>query len=536
GGRDHGRRWFWLSVAILTVAIFAPLLRSGVVLQLDTPANLVGPYPRASMAVGGPPAELAARVPIDRALAALFTFLPWGWVRLLPLISSVPLAAWGWARCFRGSRLAAAGATVLSVVDPFTYERMVAGQVYLVLAFALMPLLLSLLWEERSARRSVIIGLLIALQVALSLHLVFIAGLLVVAFASRDLLARRWRDGLHLAGSAAIALLASAYWLPSAIRASGGFDRIGTADLVAFRSSADPAFGLYPNLVGLYGFWRHGWVLPKDFLPAWPLFLLALLVVAGIGVAGSWRRLGSRRLAPLPCAGGLGLVLAAGDQGLAGGIYRFLFDHVAVFRVMREPQKWLELLVLVYAVGFGLGLEAIVHAVGTAKARATAAVIVLLIPVTYGFTMLWGFDAAVAPSHYPASWAQANDVMGSGPGAIVALPWHRYLPLPWTQDRVVSNPMVSAFARDVVVSEDPEFGGVPAEGSDPLSANVGQILRDGANGEPVAAPLSRLGVEYLALARVNDWQRWSWLQGSGGIQVVRRWPDLILLQVEQPPG
>jgi hypothetical protein len=126
--------------------------------------------------------------------------------------------------------------------------------------------------------------------------------------------------------------------------------------------------------------------------------------------------------------------------------------------------------------------------------------------------------------------------MGSGPGAIVALPWHRYLPLPWTQDRVVSNPMVSAFARDVVVSEDPEFGGVPAEGSDPLSANVGQVLRDGANGGPVAAALSRLGVEYLALARVNDWQRWSWLQGSGGIQVVRRWPDLILLQVEQPPG
>ena len=531
GSRRSGRRWFWLGVAVLTLAIFAPLLRPGVVLQLDTPVNLVGPYPRASMAVGGPPAELAARAPIDRALVALFELVPWGWVRLLPLMAAVPLAAWGWSRCFRGRWLAAAGATLLTVVDPFTYERMIAGQVYLVLAFGLMPLLLSLLWQERSRRRMLATGLVLALMVALSLHLAFIAGLLFLAFAISDVLARRWGDVMRLAGSGAIALLASSYWVPSAFRAAGGFDRIGTADLHLFRSASDPALGLFPNLVGLYGFWRHGWVLPKDFLPAWPLFLLALVIVAGIGTVGLWRRVGPRRVAPLLVVGVLGLFLAAGDQGPTGGIYLFVFRHVAVFRVMREPQKWLELLLLLYAAGFGSGLEALTGAMRTAKGRVGAAVIVSLVPIAYGFTVLWGFNAAVAPSRYPASWAEANRVMGDGPGSVVALPWHRYLPLPWTQNRVVSNPMVSAFARDVVVSEDPEFGGVPTEGTDPLSQRVSQVLGDGAAGYPVAVSLSRLGVTYLALATVDDWQRWTWLEGSPGIQVAGRWPDLVLLQV-----
>ena len=531
----RGRLWFWLGVVLLTGVIFAPLLRSGVVLALDTPVNLVGPYPRASMAVGGAPPELAARAPIDHALALLFRLLPWGWVRLLPLVAAVLLTAWGWSRFFRGRWLAAGGATLLTVVSPFTYERMIAGQVYLVLAFGLLPLLLSLLWEERSRRRVFTMGGLLALLVALSLHMAFIAGLLVVAFAMSHLVARRWRDTAHLAGSVAVALVASSYWLPSAVSAARP-ERIGMADLAAFRSAPDPVFGLFPNLIGLYGFWRHGWILPKDSLPAWPLFLLALLVVAAIGATGLWRRAGPRRVAPLLAVGAFGLMLAAGDQGPTGGFYLFLFHHVAVFRVMREPQKWLALLLLAYGAGFGAGLESLTRAFATARGRVVAAAVVLLIPLTYGFTLLWGFGGAVAPSVYPASWTEADRSMGAGPGAVVALPWHRYLPLPWTQERVVSNPMVSAFARQVVVSEDPEFGGVPAEGRDVLSESVGEILQGAAGRGAVASSLSRLGVGYLALAKVDDWQRWTWLEDSPGIEIVRRWPDLVVLRVVPPSG
>ena len=121
--------------------------------------------------------------------------------------------------------------------------------------------------------------------------------------------------------------------------------------------------------------------------------------------------------------------------------------------------------------------------------------------------------------------------MGAGPGRVVALPWHRYLPLPWAQDRVVSNPMVSAFRRDVVVSDDPEFGGLPAEGVDPLADRVGALLDRGAGGQQVAGELRSLGVRYLVLAKVDDWQNFSWLDDQDGVVVLERWNDLVVFQV-----
>src|SRR5258706_4621558 len=73
-----------IGVAATILAMFGPWLRSGVVLGLDTPVNLIGPYPRASIAVGARPPELAARAPVDAVLSSLYLAFPWGQVRLLP--------------------------------------------------------------------------------------------------------------------------------------------------------------------------------------------------------------------------------------------------------------------------------------------------------------------------------------------------------------------------------------------------------------------------------------------------------------------
>jgi hypothetical protein len=229
--------------------------------------------------------------------------------------------------------------------------------------------------------------------------------------------------------------------------------------------------------------------------------------------------------------GSIGLVLAAGDQGFFGGVYGWTFRHLPEFRVMREPQKWLALLALAYAVAFGEGLDAIVRSFDRSRMRAVAAVVVLAIPALYGFSSFWGSGGYVRPSSPPSSWAEADARMGAGPGRVVALPWHRYLPLPWAQDRVVSNPMVSAFRRGVVLSDDPEFGGLPAEGVDPLADRVGSVLDRGAGGQQVAGELRSLGVSYLVLAKVDDWQNLTWLHDQVGIVVLERWNDLVVFQV-----
>ena len=513
--------------------MFAPLMGGGVVLRLDTPVNLIGPYPRTSIAVGPSPPELAARAPVDAFLAALYRALPWGQVRLLPAIAAVLLAAWGFARLFPGRPLATFGATLLYVTNPFMYERIVAGQDFLVLGCSLLPLLLSALWAEPTARRMLGVASLLVVAAALSLHLVFVAGVLCLVFLIADALGRRWRDAGTLVLGCALAMACSLYWIVPAVGSWGRLDVVPVTDLTLFRSTPDAQLGLMGNLAGLYGFWRQGWPLPKDGSPLWPLFLIAMWAVMASGLASTLRDAARRRrFVPLLLVGGIGLLLAAGDQGPVGGVYAWLFRQAPVFRIMREPQKWLVLLTLAYAVAFGEGLDAIVRAVGHRRARAAAALAVLAIPAAYGFTSFWGSAGYVRPSVYPTSWAQADALMGEGTGLVVALPWHRYLALPWAQDRVVSDPMASAFRRDVVVSADPEFGGLPAEGRDPLADRVGEVMNGGVGGRQVAGDLRRLGVRYLLLARVDDWRNSTWLFHQDAIAVVHRWQDLILFEVQ----
>lgn len=531
-------RWRLSSLALpsatlgLILAMFAPLMGGGVVLRLDTPANLVGPYPRASIAVGGALPELAARAPLDAFLANLYRALPWGQVRLLPLVAALGLAAWGFARLFPRRRLAAFGATLLYVTNPFMYERIVAGQDFLVLGCCLLPMLLSMLWAQLSRRAILATAAVLVATVALSLHFVLIAGVLCSGYVMAYAVRRRWHEVRTLVVACGLAMVGSLYWIVPAVRSWDRIDVVPVTDLSLFRSTPDPQLGLWPNLAGLYGFWRHGWPLPKDGLAWWPLFLIAILLVMAVGLAIALRdQERRRRLLPLLIVGSIGLVLAAGDQGIIGGAYDWAFRHVPVFRIMREPQKWLVLAALAYAVAFGEGLEEIVRSAGRPRARVAAAAVVLAIPAVYGFSSFWGSAGYVRPSSYPASWAQADARMGMGTGLVVALPWHRYLPLPWTQDRVVSNPMVSAFHRDVVVSDDPEFGGLPAEGRDPLADRVGATLDRGIRGQQVADDLLRLGVHYVVLQKVGDWENSAWLLDQDGIVLVRRWNDLLLFQV-----
>ena len=54
--------------------------------------------------------------------------------------------------------------------------------------------------------------------------------------------------------------------------------------------------------------------------------------------------------------GFVGFFLALGDQGPTGWLFLWAYDHVTFFALMREPQKFVMLLALSYAVFFGWGV------------------------------------------------------------------------------------------------------------------------------------------------------------------------------------
>ena len=128
----------------LTLGIVIPLARSGTLLLLDYGTYPAGPQPQMDASIWGFPPGLVTRAPIDVVLYAVFHALNWGWLRLLPFVLLAPLAWRGFRRLLGARTLAVAAATTLFVINPWTADRMSAGQVYLVVGYALLPLLLSM--------------------------------------------------------------------------------------------------------------------------------------------------------------------------------------------------------------------------------------------------------------------------------------------------------------------------------------------------------------------------------------------------------
>ena len=249
---------------------------------------------------------------------------------------------------------------------------------------------------------------------AIAPHYVWIYGLVLVAVV---VVTRpwSWRLVAWLATSAAAMVVLSLYiLLPHT--ATELPTRVGTVSLDIYRTSADPHLGLLPNVAALYGFWRlgPGPVLPKDVVTGWPWLMAAMLVVivagylavlrhplprraatggspssgaaGGDGLAGDgslrsgaagkdglagdaslrsgaaggdlrWAEARRRLGWVLLVSGVAGYFLALGSQGPTGALFRWAYDTVPFFAIMREPQKFLMLTALAYAVGLGWGVE-----------------------------------------------------------------------------------------------------------------------------------------------------------------------------------
>jgi hypothetical protein len=529
----------WLPVALFVVAldtaIFAPLFGSGTLLLLDYVDYPIGANAHLGANAWGFAPGLTSRSPIDALLLGLFRLAPWSAVKLLPLLLLAPLAAWGFYRLLRRRPLSTIGATLLFVVNPFVYERVLGGQIYFVAGYALLPLLLSLLLADSGGLRAAIgAGILVSLQIALSPHFVFIGGMLLVAATVSALRRRERHRTLRNAGiTALVAVGTSVYWIAPIATRGADLGRVTATDLQTFATRPDPAVGLGANVAGLYGFWRASWPLSKSGLPAWPLLLLAVLAVAAMGFVAA-RRGSQRRLATVSILVGISAVLlACGAQGPTGALFRIAFDHVPGFRIMREPEKFEALLALAYAVLFGWGVERIVKASSTKRGRALVAAVILATPCVYTFRMFWGFAGYVHPSTIPSSWNEADALM-SGPGKVLALPGSQYLPFEWTQERSVANPLPSFFDRDVLIDGRLDLGSLQSQISDARSRYLAFITDHGSRTTRFGNLVAPLGVKYVLLAKTTNWQRFAWLANQTDLKLVRAWPDLELFQNTEP--
>jgi len=120
--------------------------------------------------------------------------------------------------------------------------------------------------------------------------------------------------------------------------------------------------------------------------------------------------------------------------------------------------------------------------------------------------------------------------MGEGSTYVLALPWHLYEPYPWTQQRVVASPAGQYFERPVLASPDPEKPGVTSPLADPRAAYLEYLFRHGGSLSRFGNLVAPLGVRYVLLSKVNDWEDYTWLSRQRDLRLVREWSDGALYE------
>lgn len=530
-----------LIYSAISLASILPLLAPGYILTLDLVFT-----PRLHL-----PGEITASYPLHVLFYLLNIVLPGDVVEKMMLLAILLLAGIGMHRlaadCNRGYSQAAWRASCyvaggLYMINPFTYDRFMAGQYNVLLGYALLPWFISSLFSflHQPGWKGAL--KLTAWTVVIGIVSVHTLGMLAVAaaVALAIWLWRRRNERVFVQRIATwagcwigLSILLSSYWLVPTLLGQGriaqsvrNFDQTQRA---AFATADVHGTGTLPAVLGLQGFWgelQGLYVLPHEAFGGWCLVQLLLWMIIAVGVAAAWRR-DRRRALYFTILAVVAVVLALGtwNDWLAGWL--------PFFAGYREPQKFVALLAVAYGYFWLFGIAALTDKLTVAWLRWIPALAGCVLVVLYTQPMLWGFSGQLQPRQYPADWSAVNRLLDKDmpEGAALFLPWHLYMHFGFA-GRIVANPAQYFFDKPVIVSDDPEFAGAKPEVPNPLKDTIGQqLLVRAASRQPVAAELEHLGIHYIVLAKELDWEQYDYLNSQPGIQVQAEYDTLKVYKV-----
>jgi hypothetical protein len=569
---------------VLGLAVCAPLLGVQRVFLLDW---TIGPHAVvASSSALGLNGGLTTGILGSAMLAVLNRIIGSASTWLL-IFAFFPIAVVGAGRLAGKSRWSRVAAGTLYAVNPFVFNRLYAGHIALLLGYALLPFATVVALRSVSDRpfRWTIVALWWALLTALSPHFAWIFGVIVVGVALLSLraagLSFRRLFGWVVTIGGVFAITNSYIYLPHSV--TNLSSSVGQASLDLYKTTGDPHLGLFPNVLALYGFWRvgPGPELPKDAIGGWAFLLVAILAIVLYGLWGalrkpraqdssktsafgvsdaivgdetgvaSWTSSSESLRYPLlqdqrsvACllvfVGIIGYFLALGSQGPTGGLFTWAYDHVPFFSIMREPQKFLMLLALAYAVLFGWGVERLRKQNFPSQSIGALSATLLLgvaLPLGYSANIFNGLGRQIVPSPLPSSYATADAIMGSGPGNILYLPWHLYMSYPFSDGRVINNVGPSSFRRNVISGDDVELGDVETQSTSPRSSYLVSLFNNAATIKSFGALVEPLGVRYVVLAKTVDWHSYNrWFNKQNDLRRIFTSSSLIVWQNEDYGG
>lgn len=248
------------------------------------------------------------------------------------------------------SRIAQFYAGLLYMFNPYTYVRVMTGQLFLLYSYAILPILLKTFIDllEKKDNKEMIKFIFFLSFTAFNIHMLIIASIMITIIFL--LWFNKYRDIRVLKliiFSGILFILLMSYWIIPLITTKNTLvDNIGDKDFETFSSKG----GLF-DIISMYGFWRGEYLYIRDFLPEYQFLSLIIMSLAILGFISYYKnpKIGVYILA-FAVIGILGSVLAFGIKGPLPDI---------VLKGFRDDHKFVAMLVISYSFLGALGIEKI---------------------------------------------------------------------------------------------------------------------------------------------------------------------------------
>ena len=444
-------------------------------------------------------------------LVILFFFMGYIPFRFLPGLKS------------QASRIAAA---FLYVCNPFVYERMLAGQWGVLYGYAFLPLFLHLLFafgNLPTIKKGLKLGLSIFLICVFSIHFFVMIAVISIIYGVYKVIGNIQNRKTYLWPLLRNSLLAAiflailcSYWIIPALHRQHPVEQTFNAqDFSVFAASAHSASShiqnvpVVVNLLSLNGFWGesqswHQYFLwPQEHVWFWVAFSLVMLICL-VGFIFGLRKKEYRSLTIGTLVLGIvSVILATGAANTPFQSFNlYLYNHVPFWSGFRDSQKFTGITALAYAILFGIGADTLYASVRIKKPAlaSTVATMLILIPLFYGFFVLFGFHEQLPAVNYPESWYTAETILSQNPSKkALVLPWHGYFSLAFDRNLIVANPAQVFYGTQAVQSKNIELGSIYDEQTDPTYKTLDQIVRGSTalNSLQALAFLKSQGIGYI---------------------------------------
>ena len=441
--------------------------------------------------------------------------------------------------------LAIAGVFLL-MLNPVLYERMIT-QPGVYLAFVLMGFGLVQLLKTISDWRLkyyLFAGILFGGAIGVSSHTVFMSGMFCLIYAFLYLRTKKVLLGLvFLMG---MTLLPNLNWL------IGGFlgnwsvvtDTLATfnqANIEGFLSHALAPFNLELTSLMLYGFWgeRAGHlVFPEDVNPLWWMFSVILLLVSIGGYRFSYKN-NKKLVWFLILVWLLSWIFATGiSSSRFWALNQWMFDNIPYYIGLREPQKWVGLLLFVRATGILLAfpkllclLDELRWSKWEMQKKIVPLGVLVLILIATTPALIWGFYGQLVLSDYPTDYQTYKQTTLSWDlrkGNILILPRHSYLACPRTQRKIISNPLKAYLGNNpqIVSSDNIEVANLYTNSTSLQSKNIEAFIQK-KDLALISGFSTIIMMEYCA-----DHQNYDFLKNLTGLQKDYSWWDLSTYHIK----